>query len=312
MDLSPIFGLWLGFVLSLMAVSMIIRDNLLSRLAQYILVGSATGYLMVLVIQEILRPKLFEPLLTAGPIAFDLLVPLILGLGLLFAGLDGTIRQSRIADGSDPSRTASQSSSSASKPLSWFGGLYAIALGIGRIAIIVIVGVGIANAIAGTVQGTLIPQFWQATRLQSDSGLVQSAINATTDTSALGALVALIITIGTILHLYVVPHRSERSTKVDAYKDRHSLTEDSNPNPVSAEAETRPGRGTEALTNNVLLRGWAAVGKRALWFAAGVLFARLAASRLSLLIARIDYFIDILETTTIWQQVIRLIEPFFG
>lgn len=312
MDLSPVFGLWLGFVLSLMAFSMIIRDNLLSRLAQYILVGSATGYLMVLVIQEILRPKLFEPLLTTGPIAFDLLVPLILGVGLLFAGLDGTIRQSGVAKPSDTSRPASQSSSSTAKPQRWIRGLYAVVLAIGRIAIILIVGIGIANAIAGAVQGTLIPQFWQATRLQGGNGLIQGAINATADTSAWGALVALIITIGTILHLYVVPHRSARAVKVNAYKERHTLTEDSSPNAVNTDVETSAGRGTNALTNNVLLRGWAAVGKRALWFAAGVLFARLAASRLSLLIARIDYFIDILETTAIWQRFIQLIEPFFG
>lgn len=40
-----------------------------------------------------------------------------------------------------------------------------------------------------------------------------------------------------------------------------------------------------------LLRGWLWLGQRALWLAAGLIFARLLASRLSLLIARVEYLL---------------------
>ena len=81
MAVVPDGGMWLGMVLSLMLFSFVIRDNLLERLAQYILVGAASGYLMVMVIQDILRPKLIEPMLTSDTLAVDLLVPLALGVG---------------------------------------------------------------------------------------------------------------------------------------------------------------------------------------------------------------------------------------
>ncbi len=55
-----------------------------------------------------------------------------------------------------------------------------------------------------------------------------------------------------------------------------------------------------------LLVGWMAIGKRGIWLAAGVLFARLMASRFSLLIARIQFLADQLETTGLWQWLDRL------
>ena len=57
-----------------------------------------------------------------------------------------------------------------------------------------------------------------------------------------------------------------------------------------------------------VLNGWVAIGKRALWLAAGLLFARLLVARLSLLIARIEYFIIQLEQTGLW----RWMESLFG
>jgi hypothetical protein len=50
-----------------------------------------------------------------------------------------------------------------------------------------------------------------------------------------------------------------------------------------------------------LLDSWLWIGQRALWLAAGVIFARLMASRLSLLIARLDTFITAISTTPFWQ-----------
>jgi hypothetical protein len=52
-----------------------------------------------------------------------------------------------------------------------------------------------------------------------------------------------------------------------------------------------------------VFRVWIWVGKRALWVAAGVIFARLAAARLSLLISRFEYFRATLAQTGIWDFV---------
>jgi hypothetical protein len=46
-----------------------------------------------------------------------------------------------------------------------------------------------------------------------------------------------------------------------------------------------------------LLNAWLWLGQRAIWVAAGIIFARLMASRLSLLIARIDYLINAFTNT---------------
>jgi hypothetical protein len=55
-----------------------------------------------------------------------------------------------------------------------------------------------------------------------------------------------------------------------------------------------------------LLGGWLWLGQRAIWLAAGVIFARLLASRLSLLIARVEYVIQVLATTPLRQWWERL------
>jgi hypothetical protein len=55
-----------------------------------------------------------------------------------------------------------------------------------------------------------------------------------------------------------------------------------------------------------LLRAWIWIGKRAFWFAAGVIFARLAAARLSLLIARFEYFLARLNETNVWNIAERI------
>ena len=45
---------------------------------------------------------------------------------------------------------------------------------------------------------------------------------------------------------------------------------------------------------------WAGVGKRALWLAGGVIFARLLAARLSLLIALFQFYLESLNVTGLW------------
>jgi hypothetical protein len=49
-----------------------------------------------------------------------------------------------------------------------------------------------------------------------------------------------------------------------------------------------------------ILNGWGWVGERALWLAAGFLFAQLFTSRITLLIARIEYFLFDLRTSDLW------------
>jgi hypothetical protein len=57
---------------------------------------------------------------------------------------------------------------------------------------------------------------------------------------------------------------------------------------------------------------WAAVGRRGLWLAAGVIFARLVASRISLLAARFEYLAAALQQTGLWAWFSRMWETLFG
>lgn len=49
------------------------------------------------------------------------------------------------------------------------------------------------------------------------------------------------------------------------------------------------------------MNGWLWIGQRALWFAAGLVFARLIASRLSLLIARISFLGQVISDSALWN-----------
>jgi hypothetical protein len=52
-----------------------------------------------------------------------------------------------------------------------------------------------------------------------------------------------------------------------------------------------------------LMAGWVWLGQRAVWFAAGALFARLAASRTSLLIAQLEWLRATFMATELWQMI---------
>jgi hypothetical protein len=52
-----------------------------------------------------------------------------------------------------------------------------------------------------------------------------------------------------------------------------------------------------------LMRGWVWLGQRAVWLAAGALFARLAASRTSLLIAQLDFIRASFMATELWRTL---------
>jgi hypothetical protein len=55
-----------------------------------------------------------------------------------------------------------------------------------------------------------------------------------------------------------------------------------------------------------LMAAWLWLGKRAIWLAAGVLFARLFASRVTLLSARFEYLVVGFQQTGIWQWLTQI------
>lgn len=130
----------------------------------------------------------------------------------------------------------------------------------------VLVGVGLGTGIAGAVQGTLLPQWGRAT----DTGHLFQAAPAL----LLAGLLTLIITGGALLHLQPGTATGEDNRF---------------PPPL------RP-----------FLMGWAWLGERALWLTAGVVFARLFASRITLLIARLDALFFAPQATDLWRWLLAL------
>lgn len=225
--------------MTLLIFSAILGDNALARLGQHLLVGASLGYLGVLAIQHVLRPRLVAPLLadpTGEPLRW---VPLLLGIILFVAGLDRSLRAPQ----------------SAALPL-WRRGLH----GLGRVPVALLLGVGLSAGLFGVLQGTLFPQFLRAAQNAFDPGVSLPIF--------LAGLLTLLVTTATLLYLYVDPARY--LAEQPAYVRR-------------------------------VLHGWLWLGQRALWLAAGIIFARLMASRLSLLIARIDYLISAIANTPLWQ-----------
>jgi len=117
---AELFGLGVGFVLTLAIFSYLLGDNFLYRLAVYLFVGVAAGYVTRVTVESVLLPWLRGTLLSgdAGGQAFGA-VPLVIGLLLLFRG-------SRLR-------------------------------GLGNLSLAFIIGVGTAVALVGAVSGTLIP-----------------------------------------------------------------------------------------------------------------------------------------------------------
>ncbi|MBN2146571.1 MAG: hypothetical protein JW726_04245 [Anaerolineales bacterium] len=127
--LTDIFGLIIGFLLTLMVFSYIIGDNFLFRLAMAIFVGVASGYAAVLVIYNVLWYQLIVPLLTNPMANLELTVPsALLGVWLLAKG------SSRLARFGNP-------------------------------VLAYLVGVGAATAVGGAIFGTILPQVDASTNL---------------------------------------------------------------------------------------------------------------------------------------------------
>jgi len=258
-NLNPAFAdlsLWVSFIFSLMIFSMVLGDNLLSRIAQYILVGVSLGYLGALTIQHVLRPRLFGPLF-AAPFATlaaapQLWIVLLLGLLLMVAGVERMVTQMPNEEGVDSAHRPGEA-----HPLpSWRRNLRTA----GMIPAALLIGISVAVLFIGILQGTLWPLFWQT----AQSGLNWSASVGT----ALNSVLILLLTTATLLAWAV---------------------------PVAQITADQP------RWVRYLLRWGAGIGKRALWFSAGLLFARLFASHLSLLIARVEFFIYGLNQSKLWD-----------
>ena len=139
--------LWttLGFFLTLMILSYILGDNPLFRVASYLLVGSAAGYLFVLVIYQVVIQRLIFPLMYAlptGNLAQILLtsLPIIASFMLLFKLFSGGLS------------------------------------GVGNLPLAYIIGVGAAVMITGTVTGTILAQAQSTINLFGSVGLLEASI----------------------------------------------------------------------------------------------------------------------------------------
>ena len=116
-----VWGL-IGFLLTVMVLSYLIGDNFFFRLAASLFVGLTAGYLAVLIIQQILGPYFWEPLVSGSwTTRVWTLIPLIL---MVFLGLSQFSRFSELAK----------------IPLAFLAGLIA------------------AVTVGGAVFGTLLPQ----------------------------------------------------------------------------------------------------------------------------------------------------------
>jgi hypothetical protein len=114
-------GLWAGFVLTLMVFSYILGDNFLYRLAVYVFVGLAAGYIAIVTVESVLIPW-FDT--TIGSDDVDTYV-----IGLIPALLAALLLL---------------------KTSSRLGRL-------GNLGIAVLIGVGTAVALVGALTGTLLP-----------------------------------------------------------------------------------------------------------------------------------------------------------
>jgi hypothetical protein len=118
---SEQIGLWGGFVLTLMVFSYLLGDNFLYRLAIYVFVGLAAGFVTIVTVEGVLLPWIRLTLQSGEPSGMALgAVPLVLGLLLL---LKGTRRFNRL----------------------------------GNLGLAFVVGIGTAIALVGAISGTLLP-----------------------------------------------------------------------------------------------------------------------------------------------------------
>ena len=243
-SLGNLFGyaeVWVGFVLTLLIASLLFRDNGAARFAQHLLVGVSLGYAAVAAIQLVLRPRLFAPLLQGEVQSAWLWIPFVLGLVLLIAGIERSLRQGQTSGGG-PGRSRRLWNLVAAAPVA------------------LLVGVAVAAGLVGVIEGAIGPLFWQTA--------VAGVWWTGSTTGAWEGGLALLLTIATLSSLMFDPRRHVARW----------------PRPL------RIAAGALVWT-----------GQRAFWLAAGMVFARLFASRLSLLIDRAAYLFISLQRTGLQQ-----------
>ncbi len=122
MPATDLFWTLAGFILSLLIFSYLFGDNPLFRLASYLFVGVTSGYVAVVILYQVLLPRLVYPLLGGEFQERSItLVPLLLGALLL-------------------TKISRRFSSLGNVPMAY------------------LVGVGAAVVIGGAVLGTILPQ----------------------------------------------------------------------------------------------------------------------------------------------------------
>jgi len=119
-----------AFILTLMVFSYLFGDNVLFRIASYLLIGATAGYAVVVILDAVLLPRLVQPLLAGST---GVIVPALLSILLLMR------LSPRLA-------------------------------GMGRFSMALLVGVGAAVAITGAVFGTIVPQIHGTISLFAPSG----------------------------------------------------------------------------------------------------------------------------------------------
>ncbi len=264
-------GLVLGLVVSLMIGSYVVRDSFLARLGQYILVGAGLGYTAVLVWRNVLWPRLFAPLL-ADPMSWqsagetgiwNLWLPFVLGVLMWGGGLELLRR-----------------------PPERLGGRRLLRL-LAAVPAAILGGVVMGVAVSGAVQGTLWPQLDAAAAAadgQAGAGQARWLVRFLT----------LLITGGVLIHLQFGPNAGGGENGSPA---RGSLASED----AEAADEGRPRLYRVLFLT--LLRVWEGIGRRALWLAAGIVFARLVAARFALVVSRLDYFLFEVPRSDLWQLI---------
>lgn len=262
-------GVILGLVVSLMIGSYIVRDSFLARLGQYVLVGAGLGYTAVLVWRNVLWPRLFAPLM-AEPLSWqsamemgllNLWAPLVLGV-LMWAGGLELLR----------------------RPPERLGGRSLLRL-LAAVPAAILGGVVLGVAVSGAVQGTLLPQLGAAVAVsEGGAGAGQ--------TTWLVRFLTLLITGGVLIHLQLGPNAG-------ALENGTSSAGSAASEGTEAADEGRPRLYRVLLMT--LLRAWEGIGRRALWLAAGIVFARLVAARFSLVLSRLEYFLYEVPGSDLWQ-----------
>jgi hypothetical protein len=171
-------GLILAALLTLCVFSLLFRDNALYRLAEYLFVAVAVGYVTVIAFDQVLMAKVVRPVVNAirapaGPDVLSLvllLIPAALGLLLL-------LKSTRRAG-----------------PLSWLGSL----------TVATLLGVGAAVAIAGAMSGTLLPQVAAAAEVMHYTRAYPRGL------AIFSGVMAVVGTAGVLLHFHFGRSREGR------------------------------------------------------------------------------------------------------